>query len=102
MSGSGLVPSFSASGTLAASGATDWFQLSEPFNIMLWGTWSGSVAVERKAPDGSAINCVMPDGTPSAFTANGVIAAPNVWERGAEYRLNATMSSGSLNWRISR
>lgn len=103
MSGSGLAPYFAASGTLGASGSTPWFALSEPFNIMLSGAWVGSVALEA-TPDGgtTAVNCVLPDGTPSAFTANGLLTAPHVWERALQFRLTFTRTSGTLGWRISR
>lgn len=101
MSGSGVAPVFAAEGTLAASASTEWFALSSPFNILLWGNLSGGIAVERRAPDGTAVNCLMPDGTASSFSMAGAIAVPNVWERGAEYRLTRGAGAGTTNWRIS-
>ena len=103
MSGSGLAPRFAVSGSLAGTGATAGFALSSPFNVTVTGTWEGSWSLERSADEGVTwANCLLPDGTPNAFVTNGAWAVPNVWERGMQYRISFTRTSGTLNWRISQ
>ena len=103
MSGSGLQPVFSKSGTLAATGSSEGFQFSKPFNLTLSGTWVGSVALEASTDGGTTyVNCVRPDGTLSAFTTNGLIPVVNVMEVGVLFRVTFTRTSGTLGWRFSQ
>lgn len=103
MSGSGVSPAFSEGGSLAATGSTPAFAISKPFNLTLAGTWVGSVAVEASTDNGGTfVNCVMPDGSPSAFTTNGMRPAPNVFQEGVLFRLTFTRTSGTVEWRLSR
>lgn len=102
MSGSLTVPIMSVSGSLAATGATDAIKISKPFNFVLSGAWVGSVALEATVDDTTWVNCVMPDGTASAFTINGFYAVPNVWQQGVLFRLNFTRTSGTVVWGVSR
>lgn len=103
MSGNLTAPLFSANGTLSATGSTDGFAMSGPFNFILSGTWDGSVALEASADGGATwVNCILPDGTASAFIINGFYAAPNVWQRGVLFRLTFTRTSGTLKWRFGR
>lgn len=103
MSGSGLIPIFSKSGTLASTSSSDALQFSSRFNITLSGTWVGSVALEGSTDEGATwVNCVMPDGTASAFTINGLYAVPNVWQKGVQFRLTFTRTSGTVAWTLSQ
>ena len=103
MSGNLTAPIFSATGSLAATGSTDGFAMSGPFNFTLSGTWVGTVATEASVDGGVTwVNCIMPDGTASAFAINGFYAAPNVWQRGVLFRLTFTRTSGTVVWSISR
>lgn len=103
MSGSGVRAQFNETGTLAATGSSPGFLFSHPFNLTLSGTWVGSVAVEASPDEGATwVNCPMPDGTYSALTANGFYPAPNVWQRGIQFRVTFTRTSGTLAWRLSQ
>lgn len=103
MSGTLVTPVFDKAGAaLAATGSTPSFTFSRPFNITISGTWVGSWALEKQAPDGSWVNCVLPDGSLSAWTTNGFWAIPNVWQNGVTYRITFTQTSGTLEWEVSR
>jgi hypothetical protein len=103
MSGSLTKPKFSASGSLAATGSTDGYALAGPFNFTLSGTWVGTVALEATVDNGATwVNCVMPDGSASAFGINGFYAVPDVWQRGVLFRLTFTRTSGTAAWSISQ
>lgn len=103
MSGSGLAPTFYKAGTLAATGSSEAFQFSRPFNMTLSGTWVGTVALEASTDGGATfVNCVMPDATASAFTINGLYAVPNVFQLGVLYRATFTRTSGTLAWAFSQ
>ena len=102
MSGSGLLPIFSASGSLAATGSTEAFYIAAPFNITVSGTWVGSWALEVSTDGGVTwVNAVLSDGSNNAWTSNGFWAIPNVWQKGALFRITFTRTSGTLNWRVS-
>lgn len=84
--------------SLAASGSSpDPFLTSGPFNLTIRGTWVGTWALERSVP-GSGVwdNCVMSDGSPSAFTGNGAFAVPNAFTDQFAYRVTFTHTSGTL------
>jgi hypothetical protein len=85
--------------SLAASGSSpDPFVADGPFNINIRGTWVGTWALERSLP-GSGVwdNCVLPDGSPSAFTGNGAFAVENVFgQEKYQYRVTFTRTSGTL------
>lgn len=103
MSGTGINPIFSMSGSLAATGSSESFRFSRPFNLTLSGTWVGTVALEASTDHGvTFVNCVMPDGTASAFTINGFYPAPNVFQDGVRFRVTFTRTSGRLEWRFSQ
>ena len=103
MSGTGLAPIFSKSGTLAATGSGEAILFSRPFNLTLSGTWVGSVALEASTDGGATfVNVVKPDGTASAFTINGLYAVPNVWQTGVLFRVTFTRTSGTLAWTLSQ
>jgi hypothetical protein len=84
--------------SLAATGSSsDPYRTNRPFNLTIRGTWVGTWALERSVP-GSGVwdNCVMPDGSPSAFTTNGAFAVPNVFADDFEWRVTFTRTSGTL------
>ena len=57
--------------SLAATGSTDWLELSNGNEIVaLSGTWAGSVVPEIRTPLGNASPVSAPVGTPIEFTAN--------------------------------
>lgn len=74
------------------------------FNFSLWGTFSGTVSLERSFDGGDTwLNAsATSTGNPNSFTAPCSIVAHEP-ERGMLYRVNCTqISSGSINWRISQ
>jgi hypothetical protein len=103
MSGSGTNPLFNVSGSLAATGSSESFKISKPFNLTLSGTWVGTVALEASTDGGTTfVNCPMPDGTASAFAINGLYPAPNVFQQNVRFRVTFTRTSGTVEWRFSR
>lgn len=94
---------FDFNGSLVASGSGEAKGIDSPFYLALSGTWTGSAALEASLDGGvTFLNCALPDGSPSAFTGNGVIAVPNVFGCSAKFRVTATITSGTLNWRLFR
>ena len=92
---------FNYSGSLAATGSSDGIRLSEPFNVILSGTWVGSVALEASGDSGATwVNCLTTDGVANGFTTNGHFVAPNVVGDALLFRLTFTRTSGTVNWRI--
>ncbi len=88
-------------GTLTgAGGTTDAHHLRGKAMVALGGTWTGSVAVEGSIDGGATwLNCLASDFTPSAITAPGLIALPDIPEETRMvFRLNATLSAGALEW----
>lgn len=94
---------FNYSGSLAATGSTEAYRISEAFNVVLTGTWAGSVAVEA-LPDGGStwVNCLQFDGAANAFTTNGHFVLPNIAGDSTQFRLTFTRTSGTVEWRIYR
>jgi len=102
MSGNSVSPEFLATGSLSATGSTETWGLSGPFNITISGTWVGSWALEASNNGGATwVNCVLPDGTPNAFSGNGLYVVPNVFQRGMLFRITFTRTSGTLAWAVS-
>lgn len=90
-----------ASGSIAAPGAASdrIAPRGRPFMFALAGTWAGTVALEVSGDFGATWhNCLMPDGTASAFATNGARSVPNVYGRDAIFRLNPSLASGTLQW----
>ena len=74
------------------------------FNLSLWGTFSGTVQVERSFDRGASWLACSRDGagTPASYSApvSLVMEEP---EAGVLYRLNCTaLSSGTVNYRLSQ
>lgn len=90
--------------SLGATGSSPGWLAAGPFNLTIRGTWVGMWALERAA-SGTGVwdNCVMPDGSPSAFTGNGAYVVSNVVGNDAyEYRVTFTRTSGTLTGEFSR
>ncbi|HEX9446804.1 MAG TPA: hypothetical protein VF920_02455 [Dongiaceae bacterium] len=90
--------SFSATGTSTARA------IWSDFNIALWGTFVGTVAVERSFDGGTTFLPVARDtsGTAATFTAPTSLSISEP-ERGVLYRLNCTAyTSGTINYRLSQ
>jgi hypothetical protein len=73
-----------------------------PFNMSLWGTFVGTVQVERSFDGGTTWLPLTALGTAIPFTA----PCSEVFEElefGVQYRLNCTAyTSGTINYRLSR
>lgn len=75
-----------------------------PFNVSVWGTFVGTVELERSFDAGSTwLDCSRDSaGTTASFTApfSVVVEEPEV---GVIYRLNCSAyTSGTINYRISQ
>jgi hypothetical protein len=77
--------------------------LYRSFNLSIWGTFVGTVALERSFDGGTTwLNCTKSDGTANSFTS-GVSLICEEPEPGVLYRLNCTaFTSGAINWRLSQ
>jgi hypothetical protein len=90
------------SGSLASTSNGTGATMPGPFNLWFGGTWSGTAALEASADGGTTyVNCLWPDGSVNAYTRNGLIAVPNIYEDGVLYRVAFTRTSGTLEWRMS-
>jgi hypothetical protein len=92
------------SGSFAATGTSAARALWNAFNIVLWGTFVGTVNVERSFDGGTTFVPVARDttGTAMSFTAPASLAVSEP-ERGVLYRLNCTAwTSGSISYRLSQ
>ncbi len=74
-----------------------------PFNIAIWGTFVGTVALER-ALDGTNFVAVATDGTGTAASYTSPVSVTGVEvESGVTYRFNCTAwSSGTIHCRLSQ
>jgi hypothetical protein len=94
--------SFAATGQSAAitvKGVDD--QRGHPINISLWGTFVGTVQVERAFDGGSNWLPLTALGSAIAFTGP-VSEVFEEGEAGVQYRLNCTAyTSGTINYRMS-
>lgn len=95
------MPSFNKSFSLAATGSSEGFRISGPFHVVLSGTWVGTVALEALVDGETAwANCLLPDATANAFTTTGLIAVPNVFGDGIQFRVTFTRTSGTVTGRF--
>lgn len=91
-----------STGTFAAAGTGAPVGMSGPFNVWLWGTFVGSVQLERSFNGGVNWFVCTRGGVPVVYTAavTDVLTEP---EAGILYRWNCTqLTSGTVNWRISQ
>lgn len=96
------------SGTFTATGASSSFSPASQirrgrFNVSIWGTFVGTVKLERSFDDGVTwLVCSKPDLTDAAFTAPVTFAVEEP-EADIYYRLSCTSrTSGTINYRMSR
>lgn len=91
--------SFSATGVSAAF--VPGVRNPAGFNISIWGTFSGTVVVERSFDDGTTWLPKWPDAVYSI--SSPVSFGDEETEEGVKYRLNCTSySSGPINYRVSQ
>jgi hypothetical protein len=91
-------------GSFTATGTATPRALLGDFNIALWGTFVGTVAVERSFDGGTTFIAVARDtsGTAATFTAATSLSISEP-ERSVLYRLNCTaFTSGTINYRLSQ
>jgi hypothetical protein len=80
---------------LSATGSTPWFELlgKGVMKIDLPGTWAGTVAIQRRRPDGAVATYMSPDGEMSAYAANpGLVEIKDA----GPVRFSFTRTSGTL------
>lgn len=91
-------------GSLSAAGAaTDTFESGgDGFNLTIWGTFVGTARLERSFAGGPFVPLTYIDGGTLSWSApmSTTMVEP---EAGVIYRVVATaLTSGALNWRMSR
>jgi hypothetical protein len=87
----------------AGTGQSGTAKVFGPFNIAIWGTFSGTVVLER-ALDGTTFIAVATDGTgtPASYTAPVSVTGVEV-EAEVPYRFNCTgYVSGTIHCRLSQ
>jgi hypothetical protein len=87
----------------AATGQSGTAKVFGPFNVAIWGSFTGTVAVERQL-DGTNWVAVATDGTGTAasYTAPVSVAGEET-EPEVLYRFNCTAySSGTIHCRLSQ
>jgi hypothetical protein len=92
------------SGTFAATGTSTPKALWGDFNVVIWGSFVGTIAVERSFDGGTTFVAVARDtsGTAATFTAATSLSISEP-EKGVLYRLNCTAyTSGTANYRLSQ
>lgn len=92
------------SGSFSAIGISAGKALWGDFNIVLWGTFVGTVTVERSFDGGTTFVPVARDtsGTAASFTAPTSLSISEP-EKGVLYRLNCTAyTSGTASYRLSQ
>lgn len=91
-------------GSFAAAGQSLPFGIPQnrvDFNISVWGTFSGTVVVERSFDGGTTWIPKWPDAVYSI--SSPVTFSDSEPEEGVRYRLNCTsFSSGQINYRVSQ
>jgi hypothetical protein len=99
-------------GSFTATGQSESFRpdlrsihmLGATFNISIWGTFTGTIDLERSFDDGSTwLKCSRDSaGTSASFTAAASVVVEEP-EAGVLYRLNCTAyTSGTINYRLSQ
>ena len=91
-------------GSFAATGTSTPRGLWGDFNIAIWGTFVGTVAVERSFDGGTTFIPVARDtsGTAASFTTPTSLSISEP-ERAVLYRLNCNAyTSGTISYRLSQ
>lgn len=92
------------SGTFTATGQSGTKVLWGKFNVSLWGTFVGTVQIERSFDGGVTWLPASKDtsGTVASYTAPMTVVCEEP-ERGVNFRLNCTaFTSGTINYRVSQ
>lgn len=91
------------SGSFVGTGQSGSITVFGPFNIALWGVFSGTVNLER-ALDGTNFVAVATDGTGTAASYTAPVSVTGVEvESAVLYRFNCTaFTSGTINYRLSQ
>lgn len=87
-------------GALASTGTSSLFAVYGAFNLAIWGTFNGSVTLSKTYDAGSNWIPVSTNGAAVYLTAPVTMVLSEV-ERGCVYRLDATVNSGTINYRFS-
>lgn len=89
-------------GTLVSATQSPFFEFFGPFNVSAWGTFSGTISLERSFDGG--VTWLVPiyaATSPATFTAP-ISFSMNECELGVLYRFDCTTyASGTINYRIS-
>ena len=86
----------SGSTAVSAQSATIKSRGGTSFNLSLFGTWTGSVQVQRSFDAGTTW---LDRGAPDTANIESVIAEP---ERGVSYRLDITRTTGTIDYRLGQ
>lgn len=92
-------------GSASASGSFGPFvpQLGRAIWLTLWGSWTGTVAVQRSIDGGTTKLPITVGGQPwASFTANAQETIGEETASAATYWLAVTLASGTLNYRVSQ
>lgn len=92
-------------GTASASVASDTFipQLGRRMYLTLSGNWTGSVQIERSTDGTNFFPVTQNGGQPAGhYTANADEEVGNPTDSSGTYRLNITITSGSLVYRLGQ
>lgn len=91
-------------GSFTATGQSASAYIEGPFNVSIWGTFVGTVKVERSFDGGTTWLVCSRDaeGAEAAFTAPATLRIDEP-ERDVKYRVNCTaFTSGTINYRLSQ
>ena len=91
-------------GAFASATAGTAVRFEKSFNLSIWGTFVGTIALQRSFDQGTTWNTVAADayGTAASWTAPVDLIIDTQGEQGVLYRLNCTAyTSGTANWRLS-
>lgn len=103
-----IAKGYPVSGSMSAPGDTSATpyqvktEIGHPINLHLSGTWTGSVRLQRKLPGEASFSNLTSGGNDYGLYTSNINEA--VWaesEDGANFILVVTISSGTLNYRIS-
>jgi len=91
-------------GSFTGTGNSASYRAVQNFNVSIWGTFVGTVLVQRSFDAGTTWLTVSLDsaGTPASFTSPVTVAGYEP-ESEVVYRISCTVySSGTINYRISQ
>lgn len=96
--------SAAVSGTMSASGQSAVFtpELGRPTWVGLFGSWSGSVTLERRVGPAGIWRAVTLGGASVSWTGNANEPAYEESVAGAQYRLSFARTSGTLDYEVQQ